>query len=235
MKNAIKHIYQQPFIFATGIAALIHSTWALGTLFSGHAPVVDWTSWQWYEWIVPALLIAFALDVGQIATSGQIRDNGLTIARAFTFITFAVATYYLQWLFMAVHMPLLDISDGVTGIHRSIAETWRNFAVWILPALLPISTVSYTFSGEQRKKAIKHDTGQIESNQEHEIAIVSVNPDMADWIVDPDSLHAISCPDCDWSGDSYKSERAAKLALQAHQRHCEVSVNIERLELSRKP
>ena len=30
-----KHLTEQPFILATGLAALVHSTWSLGTLFTG--------------------------------------------------------------------------------------------------------------------------------------------------------------------------------------------------------
>lgn len=82
-------------------------------------------------------------------------------------------------------------------------------------------------SSDKPKQTIKHDIG---INQQ-DIAIVSINPDMASWIVDPDSLHDITCPDCGKEFTGYDTERKAQLALQAHKRHCDVSVNIERLQV----
>lgn len=228
----LKHIIEQPFIFATGMAALIHSTWALGTLFSGHAPEVNWQSWEWYEWIVPALLIAFALDVGQISTSGQIRDNGLTKARAFTFVIFAIATYYLQWLYMAVHMPLLEISPGVTGVHTAIAESLRNVAIWLIPALLPISTVSYTFSGESSNQETvvmdyeKEKREYIEGDYvDHEINI-NLLEDTRDALpfvdVDYQENHSANCEFCEWYKDGYDSQLNASRAIKMHYKSCGV-------------
>lgn len=141
----VKHMVQQPFVFATGAAALIHSTWALGTLFAGEQP----EGWALLGWIAPALLISFALDVGQIATSAEIREHGLTRTRGVTFIVFSGATYYLQWLYIAHHMPALALAEGVRETWASFATVMRDSAVWIIPALLPLSTLLYTFSGGQ--------------------------------------------------------------------------------------
>lgn len=227
--KTLRHIRQQPFIFATGIAALIHSTWALGTLFSGIAPEVQFT-WAYISWIVPAFLIAFALDVGQISTSGQIRDSGLTTARGVTFVIFAFATYYLQWLYMAVHMPLLDISAGVTGVHYDIAVMLRNVGIWLIPALLPISTVSYTFSSD------KPDIEQDEYIDLSEIEINIISPDdtrdalpMIDDEISllPDAGHIADCEFCEWTKDGYSSDLNARRALSMHQRACEAGNHAE--------
>lgn len=235
MKNAIKHIYQQPFIFATGMAALIHSTWALGTLFSGIAPEVA-LNWQYISWIVPAFLIAFALDVGQISTSGQIRDNGLTIARGLTFVIFAFATYYLQWLYMAVHMPLLPISAGVTGVHYDIAIMLRNVGIWLVPALLPISTIAYTFSSddteqeaiapdyEKEKREYTEDDYE-DSYVDHEINIITLD-DTSDTLPfagdDLSEKHSAECEFCGRIlGTEYKTESNASKAITMHQKSCE--------------
>ena len=144
--NFIKHMFRQPFVFATGLAALIHSTWALGTLFSGEQP----TGWHLVGWLIPALLIAFALDVGQIVTSTEIRESGLTVARGLTFLVFALATYYLQWLYIAHHMPALELAPGISPIAQTTALYMRDAALWVIPAFLPLSTVLYTFSGEKK-------------------------------------------------------------------------------------
>ncbi len=141
--KVFSHIFRQPFVVATGFAALVHSTWALGTLFAGQQP----EGWHLVGWLAPALLIAFALDVGQIATSSEIREHGLTLGRGVTFFVFALATYYLQWLYIAHHMPALEIAAGVSDTARATAIYMRDAAIWIIPAFLPLSTVLYTFSG----------------------------------------------------------------------------------------
>jgi hypothetical protein len=140
----LKHIISQPFIAATGAAALLHSTWALATLFAGQQPE---SALHLIGWLIPALLIAFALDVGQIATSAEIREHGLTLARAVTFVVFSAATYYLQWLYIAHHMPALELAAGISAIAQPTALSMRDAALWVIPALLPLSTLLYTFSG----------------------------------------------------------------------------------------
>ncbi len=224
--KALKHIYHQPFIFATGIAALIHSTWALGTLFSGIAPVPAFT-WAYISWIVPAFLIAFALDVGQISTSSQIREKGMSLSLGFTFVIFAFATYYLQWLYMAVHMPLLDISAGVTGVHYDIAVMLRNVGIWLIPALLPISTVAYTFSSDDSDtKPLPKD--QYVDYQDYQINITSLEdtsealPMIDDEInLLPDAGHIADCEYCDFYRDGYDSELNASKAIKMHYRSCD--------------
>lgn len=141
----LKHTVQQPFIFATGLAALIHSTWSLGTLFTGQQPTAGLT-WEYAGWLIPALLIAFALDVGQIVTSAELRAGERTTAKYATFAVFAAATYYLQWLYIAHHMPALEMAAGVSADARPTATALRDAAIWIIPALLPLSTLLYTFS-----------------------------------------------------------------------------------------
>ena len=157
----LKHITAQPFVFATGAAALIHSTWSLGTLFSGTQPEAA-LNVHFIGWIVPALLIAFALDVGQISTSTEIREEGLTLSRGVTFVVFALATYYLQWMYMLHHMPALQLSEGVQGKPwTEFALTLRDAGIWLVPALLPLSTILYTFSS---KKAVNIAAPIVEPN-----------------------------------------------------------------------
>jgi hypothetical protein len=153
----LRHFTGQPFVIATGFAALVHSTWALGTLFSGVQP----EGWHLVGWLIPALLIAFALDVGQIATSNEIRKHGLTVGRGVTFFVFAVATYYLQWLYIAHHMPALDIAAGVSATAKATAISMRDAALWVIPALLPLSTLLYTFSGEHERDEKPMQASQI--------------------------------------------------------------------------
>lgn len=156
MKNIRAHLIAEIFVIATGFAALVHSTWSAGTLFSGMQPVAA-TGEAWFtyalrymEWMLPALLVAFALDIGQIATSHEIREcikRGEQPYRKYvTFIVFALATYYLQWLYMAFHIPMLALGAGVSSVHTAIATSLRDLSIWIVPAFLPLSTLLYTFS-----------------------------------------------------------------------------------------
>lgn len=157
--KAIRHALGQPFVTATGAAALVHSTWALGTLFAGNQPDPTTQLLNYLGWLVPALLIAFALDVGQIVTSAEIREHGLTWGRGLTFFVFAGATYYLQWLYIAHHIPALPIAAGVSDIARGTALSLRDAALWIVPALLPLSTLLYTLSGKQGNTAAERESG----------------------------------------------------------------------------
>lgn len=172
--STLKHIINQPFVFATGLAALIHSTWSLGTLFAGIQPDPS-DIVQFLGWIVPALLIAFAMDIGQIVTSAAIRERGLTFARGATFATFAFATYYLQWLYIAHHMPAMDLSAGVRSEWTSTAQLLRDGAIWIIPALLPLATLLYTFSDKA-----EHDTEQTAHADDMRITIGEPIPDDED-------------------------------------------------------
>lgn len=143
-----KHLAEQPFIAATGVAALVHSTWALGTLFSGESPTITQPTdvLSYLAWAIPAFLIAFSLDVGQIVTSSEIRDGQRTTAKFATFAVFAIATYYLQWLYIAHHMPVLQMSQAIPQYMQWLAGGLRDLALYIIPALLPLSTLLYTFS-----------------------------------------------------------------------------------------
>jgi hypothetical protein len=232
--NAIKHATQQPFIFATGLAALIHSTWSLGTLFAGNAPAMG--SWEWWGWIIPAFLIAFAMDVGQISTSAQIRDKGMNFSRGVTFMVFAFATYYLQWLYIAHHMPALALAEGISDIHRPFALALRDAGMWIIPALLPLSTLLYTFSSDHKAQATA-------PKQEAQPAVVIVDsqssailppndaitphlpPSNAETMAEeweplarPQEPFVAKCEHCDWERE-YTSEAARNRGLNMHRKN----------------
>lgn len=233
----LRHIFAQPFIFATGLAALIHSTWSLGTLFAGKPPAL-W-SLSWWGWIIPAALIAFALDVGQIATSAQIRGRGMTVARGLTFAVFALATYYLQWLFVAHHMPALVLAPGVQAF-PGFAMWLRDMAVWLLPALLPLSTLLYTFSSEQMARLEEAKTNppiitvwqdpmqKLQSSKSTPLA-KSLNlkdgeleqvGESVERLIKPERGYVETCKDCGWECEGKDTKLSAKRALAAHKFHC---------------
>lgn len=229
MNKLIMHVVHQPFVFATGVAALVHSTWSLGTLFSGEQPAPDFTDFQsavhFLGWIVPAFLIAFALDVGQIATSAEIRAGQRNVRKYATFAVFAGATYYLQWLYMAHHMPELALAPGVRETWSSFAQLIRDAAIWFIPALLPLSTLLYTFSHEEvheQKQETRPETAvAVEAPQlpllesDNEVGVILQQDETVEF-------HA-HCPECGWSAQkSYPSQKQADMALRMHKaRYCE--------------
>ncbi len=211
-----KHLVDQPFIAATGLAALVHSTWSLGTLFAGTQPDIHTDGLIPYLfWLVPALLIAFAMDVGQIATSAEIRAGHRTKSRYFTFGVFALATYYLQWVYIAHHMPALDLAPGVRESWGGVAQLIRDSAIWVVPALLPLSTTLYTLSGGQAQQPI---TANPEVTETKAVVIYDQQP----LIVEPPTptVFEVAC-DCGWHG-AYDAPQKAKAALASHRRHCAV-------------
>lgn len=157
----LRHLVRSPFVAATGAAAFVHSTWALAIIFGGEHPTIsDWQSFAaWFAWAAPAMLIAFALDVGQINTSIQIAElhaiGRRPYAKYMAFGTFAAATYLLQWFHLIHHFPNMPYSPGINV--TPFIEALRTAMIWIVPALLPISTILYTFShsapNDERKPA----------------------------------------------------------------------------------
>lgn len=238
----LKHATAQPFIAATGLAALVHSTWSLAVLFSGEPPLWNPTSlasWaRWVYWLVPALLIAFALDVGQIATSTEIRNGERTVSKYTTFVVFAVATYYLQWLYIAHHMPALELGAGVyrDGLAGRLVLLTRNAAIWFIPALLPLSTTMYTLSGGNRGGLPDVVTEQREVNVvvddlETDFLPESIPDDLAEQlqaVMDafPDhdgdeEGHSAHCVHCGWER-VYDNPDSARRGIAAHRQHCTV-------------
>jgi len=219
----LKHMSENLFITLTGIAALVHSTWSLGTFFSGVQPQGDW--WAYAMWVLPAFFVAFAMDVGQISTSAAIRHNGLTWQRAVTFFVFAIATYYLQFLYLAHHTPLVDIAAGVSGLHRPAVEIAVNARIWILPLLLPFATMLYTLSdGDKKEQPIKQQhpepTILVESPEKPMLEEKSTDTASISLELIPQAKFSAYCEDCGWTKEYEDSTKAAR-ALNTHKSiHC---------------
>jgi hypothetical protein len=226
----LKHMSENLFITFTGIAALVHSTWSLGTMFSGQAPDAgDWLAYA--GWVLTAFFVAFAMDVGQISTSAAIRHNGLTWQRGLAFFVFAVATYYLQFLYIAHHLPLMALAEGISEFHRPFVKTSVDAAIWILPLLLPLSTMLYTISDGDSKE-------QIVSEPFAEPTITLITPEISVPLLFEEKVNNLSgdlkleeeiikepkypahCADCGWERE-YENPETAKRALKTHMSvHC---------------
>lgn len=218
----LKHMSENLFITFTGIAALVHSTWSLGTMFSGEMPTGSW--WALAGWIIPAFFVAFAMDVGQISTSAAIRHQGLTWQRGLAFFVFAVGTYYLQFLYIAHHMPALDIAGGVSDFHLWAVVTARDAAIWILPLLLPLSTMLYTISDgdskEQTDSRLPEPTITIQKPENP--LLEEKSSDFKEMHIEliPQAKFAAHCQDCGWEKEYDDSDKADR-GLNAHKSiHC---------------
>ena len=150
-----QHVKQNAFIIATAGAALVHSTWTLGTLFSGMQPAIvaspsDAEFWNQVlkslAWHLPAFAIAFSLDVGQVVTSAEIRAGKRNKSKYATFFIFSAATFYLQMMYMVAHVPQLTLGGGVAVWMQNFVQSLVDHAILIVPFLLPASTLLYTFS-----------------------------------------------------------------------------------------
>lgn len=232
----LKHLLENPFITFTGLAALVHSTWSLGTLFSGVQPLGD--MWLWAAWVLPAFFIAFALDVGQISTSAKIRHYGLNWQRGLAFFVFSVATYYLQFLYIAHHMPSLEIAAGVSDWHQWAVVTARDAAIWILPLLLPLSTMLYTISDgdvQEQKQALEPEILIEKPKNDERLCIAENNTEITgsdileEEIIQEPKYH-VQCDACGWNNE-FLSEKTAKRSLTTHKTlHCKNRHEQERIE-----
>ena len=229
--NIFKHMIENLFVTATGIAALIHSTWALGTIFSGEQPDPSTNMLGFLGWIIPALLIAFALDIGQIFTSAEIRQGDKRAIKYVTFGIFAVATYYLQWLYMAHHIPLLALENGIRPEWLPQVTLLRDMAIWIVPAFMPLSTALYTIS--QKSEEPKDETKPVVYEQfsiRATPAVKSFLPSATEELeeetepiepIDADNAHNLICADCGWQTGGRLRLESAERALRTHQaRYC---------------
>lgn len=224
------------FIATTGTAALIHSTWSLATFFNGTEPTPGTLSWLF--WVTPALLLAVSIDVGQIATSSQIANGQRTRAKYATFGVLAIATYYLQWLYLAHHLPLIDLGAGVNPGVVPFAIGVRDIALWALPGLLPASTLLYTFSYDKVRKQ-RNPSMTIRQTTQTEVKIERTDAPMlqgddARYIAPPanpaNARYEIACDNCPWHG-SYTTPRGATNALVAHRRHAHpIEIDVKRGE-----
>lgn len=219
----LKHMSENLFITFTGIAALVHSTWSLGTMFSGVAPDGNWLAYA--GWVLPAFFVAFAMDVGQISTSAAIRHNGLTWQRGLAFFVFAVATYYLQFLYIAHHMPALEIGLGISAAHHATVQTVRDAAIWILPLLLPLSTMLYTISdGDSKEQPVGPTLPEptIHIAKAENPMLEQKSTDTQEFPIDliPQAKFSAYCSDCGWEKE-YDDSKRAERALNTHKHiHC---------------
>lgn len=233
MTTLIKLITHHGFIFATSIAMFVHSTWTFNTLFAGEQPVLDGSLAAWVPyllWVTPGALIAAAIDIGQVQTSSKLmRASGWTrrIALSVTFVVLAIAGYYLQWFHLVHHMPALSFGEGLAPATQDAVRTARDAAIYIIPALLPISTILYTMSeiGEHSEPVtptvpmIQVETPMIRERVGDELSETAELPERLP-IEDITENYTAECEHCGWSKEYDNPESAERGLRTHHSRHC---------------
>ena len=221
--RVLQHLFSNLFVAATSVAALVHSCWSLGILFTGTQPEAGLTV-QFIGWLVPSLLIAFSLDVGLLSTSNDIRNGNRSLGKFVTFAVLSASMYFLQWYYLIHHTIAPELGTGVSALAQQTVISIRDAGIWIAPLLLPLSVTLYTFSSSHEK-----NEGTLVPDSQTESNTVAMSADTQTLAIVPietpaikpskKNKHSVACPDCDWTG-SYKSARAASSALNAHRRHC---------------
>lgn len=142
---------------AAGVAALVHSIWTLDIMFSGLevSLTADPINAIFRKFV--AFLIAAAIDVGQIKTSAEIKEGQRSKWKFLTFFAFAGATYFLQWVYMIHHVPNLSVSAAIRPDWMWLVNLMKDASIWIIPALLPASTLLYTFSQKKSTEDLHLD------------------------------------------------------------------------------
>jgi hypothetical protein len=216
------------FVIATGVAAFTHSTWTLATAFGGPEPSQGTSAW-WY-WVIPGALIAFSFDIGQIAVSVELRNGERTRPKYATFAVLAMATYYLQWFYMASHMPRVELSQGVAPEFVGAASLLRAIALWIVPGLLPLATTLYTWSYAAPKRTYAKPTAKSANREQIDlqpqpIRSASDRPALPQPSVD--ALWIAECAKCGWRKPC-DTERKMINSLNAHMRFCPANVDAKK-------
>lgn len=194
--NKLSHIISNHiFIFATSIAMLVHSTWTFGTLFSGKQPELNGlnTLVPYLMWVTPALLVALAIDVGQIQTSVKLakaQKLQQQLSLGFTFLVLALAGYYLQWFHLAHHIPALEFGSGLSPEMQDNLKSVKDLAIFIVPALLPLSTILYTVSSVTDKEEIEQPQQKIESTEFVGVTFPAIEPRI--WSDDTQHIHVLT-------------------------------------------
>lgn len=224
----LKYYTRHKFIFAAGLAAFIHSTWSFAVIMSGALPTLPTYGESWTHFaefgltlvykLLPAALMAYAIDVGQIEAAEKIREGNNSYTNLFAFTITALFTFYLQFLFMIHHMPSLVVSPGAAPAAATFGVHVRDAAIWVMPALLPLSLIIRMTSdaeAQPRPKILDGDyTEAPETSESLELQVRGGSMLAIDQKSLQDAFPA-ACPYCEWE-DEYLTSKDATFALNQH-------------------
>ncbi len=174
MKGLAHTIFSNVFVAFTALAAWLHSAWVFATSFGGNPPSGD--GFQVALWYVPGALLAFALDIGLLATSVRLRTRR-TKARIVTFFALALFQFYLQFVYLIEHTPAVVLSAGVRQEWQAVIQVIADLRIVIVPLLLPLALILYTAEHDDQPadKPIAVDNKPV--NQESALIVSGVVPE----------------------------------------------------------
>lgn len=198
MRSVFSHLLKSPFVLFTSIAALIHSSWALSTVFGGKEPPMGF---EWLGWVIPGFLLAASIDVGLLSTALAIEHGGSSKARLITFVVLAISMFLLQFFYSTTHFPDIALSAGVRPEWAGGFSLVRDAMIVIAPLLLPVAISLHTFAAAKKVP---------EPVTETSLATVTVMP----------AGITAKCPYCNWTRN-FDSGILAQRALDVHTKTCE--------------
>jgi hypothetical protein len=147
MLSLLQRAREHAFVASVSIAAFTHSSWSLATVFSGHEPQFGLS---WVGWIVPAALIAASIDIGLLSLAAQIKHRDQrTWGRVLSFTLLCAGMFALQGLYVASHMPVIELGPGVRQAWLPAASLFRDSMLIVVPGLLPLALILHTISGAE--------------------------------------------------------------------------------------
>lgn len=176
MKRLLKN-YRLYFVITTAVAAFLHNAWTISVFFGGNQPAVtsplvalpDFISQVgaliW--WLIPGVLVSYSLDIGLIATAEELtrvphlpdkKRWRAYLGLGITFAVLAVAMWVLQFLFLILHVPALPLAAGVRAEWVEDITRFRDAAIFVIPLLMPVSVMLYTFSSSVAAPETEHTT-----------------------------------------------------------------------------
>lgn len=146
----MKKINFNPFeiiYVAISIATMQHTVWSSSFIFEGALPI---TPAERVWWIFNGILIALTIDIGMFLTARQLRKQ-FSIAAFIAFIIAAVASFYMQLIYASFHTGNFEFGIGVASQWLNFLKPFIEARVIILPLILPLFAVIYTFSNREMR------------------------------------------------------------------------------------
>lgn len=144
----MKRISFNPFeiiYIAISIATMQHTVWSSSFIFEGSIPL---TPIERVWWIFNGFLIALTIDIGMFLTARQLRKQ-FSITAFVAFIIAALASFYMQLVYTSYHTGDFQFGIGVASQWLNVLKPFIEARVFILPLILPLFAVIYTFSNRE--------------------------------------------------------------------------------------
>jgi len=121
-------------------------------------------------------------------------------------------------------MPELALSAGVRRDWLPVVALIRDSALWVIPALLPLSTLLYTFSHSEARAGAGSAAASLAAERLPVVTIpeITLLTEGLALLTDDEQLetgHLAECEYCGWS-NTYSSAKSASQALREHGLHC---------------